>query len=106
MAEQLSFPGFEPGGRSPAKQRPKPAWQGRKAFNLFFALRPAPDDAQSLESLGRRMAQTHGMQSRPLAVEHLHVSLHGLGGYDVVPPWMVDRASQVAEGLALPALDM
>jgi 2'-5' RNA ligase len=107
MPEQLILPGVEPGGPPPPRPRAKPALRRpRRAFTLFFAIRPAPDDARKLEALGRSLAQVHGMQCQPLAADRLHVSLHNLGEYDTVPSGLVRLASAVAEGLAFPAFDV
>ncbi|APW43087.1 hypothetical protein RS694_11480 [Rhodoferax saidenbachensis] len=106
MSEQLTLPGMEEGGPAPPRPRPKPILRPRRAFNLFFAIRPAPDDALTLEALGHRLAQAHGMRCKPLAAGRLHVSLHNLGEYDVVPPGLIRLASLVADGLAFPAFDV
>jgi 2'-5' RNA ligase len=107
MPEQLILPGVEPGGPPPPRPRAKPATRRpRRAFNLFFAIRPAPDDALTLEALGRSLAQAHGMQCQPLVADRLHVSLHNLGEHDTVPSGLVRLASAVAEGVAFPAFDV
>ena len=107
MPEQLILPGVEPGGPLPPRPRAKPAPRlPRKAFNLFFAIRPAPDDARRLEALGRSLAGMQGLVCQPLAAERLHVSLHNLGEYDALPTGLVRMASTVADGLTFPAFDV
>jgi 2'-5' RNA ligase len=104
MPEQFNLPGFEAGGPSPPRPRPKPApRRPHRAFTVFFAIRPAPDDARTLEVLGQRLAQDHGLRCEFLAADRLHVSLHNLGEYDAVPAGLVQRASQVADALVFPA---
>lgn len=105
MPEQFSLPGFEPGGPAP-RPRARAPQRFRRAHALFFAIRPAPGDALALAALGRRLARMHGMSCAPLAADRLHISLHGLGGYDVVPTWLVDRAIQVADSVDHGAFDV
>lgn len=107
MPEQLILPGVEPGGPQPPRQRAQSApRRPRKAFNLFFAIRPTPEDARRLAALGDSLAVAQGLQCQPLPAERLHVSLHNLGEYDAVPPGLVRLASAVADGLAFAAFEV
>lgn len=106
MSVQLTLPGLEaaappaPPRRRTFVRRPQPP------YNLFFAVRPEPDDAARIAALGLRWMQEQGVRGRPLPAARLHVSLHNLGGYEAVPQPLVDRAVRLAQALSFPSFDV
>jgi 2'-5' RNA ligase len=79
MPEQLCLPGLEP---RPLRDR------------LFFGLLSKPKSATAIIKAAHGLRELHGLKGRLVERERLHVSLHGIGRYDGLPDFIVERACQ------------
>jgi len=84
MAEQLSFEGFEPGGKRKRPPQPgaKPGFGGEDEHGFFLALRPTEEMLDAFEQLAQRLRGEHGLKAGPRPKELFHVSLFSLGRYE------------------------
>jgi 2'-5' RNA ligase len=78
--EQLCFPGF----------------QAAPADRLFFAVFPDRPAAARAGDVAQHLRDQHALRGRPIALSHLHVSLHGVGQYPGIPNGVVARACDAA----------
>jgi len=106
MSVQFSLPGFEEEAvavePSPAATvRPHSAG-GRAPYSLFFAIFPPTEEARSIARQGTHWAREQGLTSKPLSAHRLHVTLHDLGNYSVVPNHLVNTALQAGYALTEP----
>jgi 2'-5' RNA ligase len=72
-------------------EQPKPRTDG-----LFFAVIPTP---QSATQIARRMQDFRGdfgLQGKPLATDHFHVTLYYLGAHAGLPLGIIAKASETA----------
>lgn len=106
MPTQLTLPGIDYKPPRGLPGRKPPARGHHRKYNLFFAILPQLEDAKSLAALRQRIAQEYGVYGKPLAVDRLHVSLHGLGAHDVLPPWLVQLARMVASSIIFPEFEV
>lgn len=94
MPEQLVFPGFlAPPAREPTD-------------NLFLAFVPPAAKTSLIGELTRQFRRDHGLRGKPLAPCCLHVSLHGLGAYNGLPPGLVDVVSAAVSVVSMPPFDV
>jgi 2'-5' RNA ligase len=82
LSGQLSLMGFE---------APPPA---APTDRLFFALQPSATACAQITALGEALRETHGLHSKPIAPERLHITLHHLGDHAGVPADVVEAAGR------------
>jgi 2'-5' RNA ligase len=91
MSDQLLLPGFE---RHPA-------------FDvLFFGLLLEAENAFQIVRLRERLCEEFGLSGRRIAADLLHISLHGIGGYDGLPRAVVQRAKQAGAAVLAKPFDI
>ena len=91
MSEQLFLPGFE----------------RHSAIDfLFFALLLGEENLPQIVRLRDRLCDENGLRGQPIAPDLLHVTLHGLGGYDGLPRAVVERAKQAGAALSASPFDV
>jgi 2'-5' RNA ligase len=73
---------------------------------LFFALFPEASIAARIAKRAREFCRERGLKGRPIAADRLHVSLHGLGGYQGAPGDVIRAAQEAAGSLATPPFDL
>jgi len=88
LSDQLSLMGFE---------APPPAVPTDR---LFFALQPSMAACEQITALGKVLSETHGLHSKLIAPERLHITLHHLGDHAGVPADVVEAAGRAAVRLA------
>lgn len=98
MFEQQSLDGFEP----PAPPSPPP----KANDNLFFAVLPTPDAANSIGHRTSNLSGAHGLRGRPLPAERLHVSLINAGMYPGLPTSIVDGALAAAASVRMQPFEL
>ena len=110
MPIQFSLPGFEedaapaePSHSSTAKPKPTGA---RAPYSLFFAIFPPTEEARAIARQCTHLGRERGLESKPLSAHRLHVTLHDLGGYTVVPHHLVNAALQAGYALAEPLFEV
>jgi len=84
MADQLSFPGFEP--------RPPSRPTDRLFLGAFLDL----DAAEQAANLSRDLRKDLNLRGRPLPPERLHVTLHHIDDYVGLPPRVVTAICDAA----------
>ena len=94
MSDQLSLMGFE---------APPPAVPTDR---LFFALQPSAAACAQITALGEALRQTHGLHSKLIAPERLHITLHHLGDHAGVPADLVEAAGRAAARMVCPPFDV
>lgn len=94
MSGQLSLMGFE---------APPPA---APTDRLFFALQPSVAACEQITALGQALCETHGLHSKLIAPERLHITLHHLGDHAGVPAGVVEAAGRAAERMACAPFDV
>ena len=90
MSGQLSLMGFEAPPAAPRNDR------------LFFALQPSVAACEQITALGKALCETHGLHSKLIAPERLHITLHHLGDHAGVPAEVVEAAGRAAARMACP----
>jgi RNA 2',3'-cyclic 3'-phosphodiesterase len=84
MYEQISLPGFE----------------RHSAIDfLFFALLLGDENLPQIVQLRDRLCDENGLRGQRIAPELLHITLHGIGGYDGLPRAVVERAKQAGAAI-------
>lgn len=81
MPDQYSLPGFEP---------------KRERDFLFFALLLDDDDTSRIARLREQLCSDCRLHTPLIARHLLHISLHGIGEFDGLPPAAVERAREAA----------
>ncbi len=84
MSEQLSFDGFEAGGkiaRAPAA-RPSPDFSEQAEHGFFLALRLGQEVQVPFSRLGAMVKRGLGLKGRLRPAELLHVTLFSFGGHE------------------------
>ena len=71
----------------------------RATERLFFALRPDVAAAARMRELTLQLCATHGLKTRPLAMERLHLTLCFLGDLPGVSPQQLAAADEAARSL-------
>ncbi|WP_022979409.1 2'-5' RNA ligase family protein [Ideonella sp. B508-1] len=94
MSDQLSLMGFE---------APPPAVPTDR---LFFALQPSVAACAQITALGKALCETHGLHSKLIAPERLHITLHHLGDHAGLPADVVDAAGRAATRMASPPFEV
>lgn len=87
MGDQLSLMGFDAPAAVPPTDR------------LFFALRPSRAACEQVVQTSQALREAHGLRSKPIAAERLHITLHHLGDHAGVPEDLVEAASRAAASL-------
>jgi 2'-5' RNA ligase len=87
MVEQPSLPGFETGSKVKDV--------------LFFAVVPDAEAAFRIAQLTQRLRGEPRLKAKPLATNHLHISLHGIGGYARIPEGIATAAGKAATTIAV-----
>jgi len=108
MHEQFTLPGFEdapPDPRPSAKATPKPR-RGRAPYTLLFFIFPEAEAARFIANQGAYLGRVHGLFGKPLLAHRLHVTLHYLGGYAELPPYMVKTALAAGDAVVAHAFDV
>ena len=95
MTEQLSLFGWEP-PKSPKKLRSEPPF-GNMKYNIFFAMFLDSTAGQKAFDVGAEQARLYGLSGRPQAIERLHFTLFGLGGYAEFPSEIVEVAEWIGD---------
>ncbi|MCO5979210.1 2'-5' RNA ligase family protein [Ideonella oryzae] len=94
MSDQLSLMGFE---------APPPA---APTDRLFFALQPTDAACAQIAALSQRLRESHGLNSKPIAPERLHITLHHLGDHAGVPADVVEAAGRAAARVVCAPFDV
>jgi len=87
LSGQLSLMGFEAPPPAPKKDR------------LFFALQPSAQACAQISQLSQSLRSAHGVRSKPIATERLHITLHHLDDHAGVPAQLVEQAGRAAQRL-------
>ncbi|QNK67576.1 2'-5' RNA ligase family protein [Variovorax sp. PAMC26660] len=107
MSEQFLLPGIDPPPRPlPRSRKNKPQRKEALPHALFFAILPSPQDAASIAALGALMDSRHVLKATLIDAPRLHVTLHDLGEYAVVPQDKVALARAAAATLEAPSFDV
>jgi 2'-5' RNA ligase len=109
VAEQLSFPDFEPGGKArvPAAARRAPGAARKAMKGLFFALRPAPEMRATLTQLRHSLREQHGLDGALLKPENFHVTLHPFGQTEGDwPVETIEAAKAAAASVSMPPFEV
>ncbi|MEJ7805256.1 MAG: 2'-5' RNA ligase family protein [Telluria sp.] len=81
--------------------------RGRRApYSLFFAIFPPPGEAAQIAQYAAGVARDHRLQGRALSAHSLHVTLHDLGGYDVLPDDLVAAANAAGDAANGPGFEV
>jgi 2'-5' RNA ligase len=79
MPERLYLPGFQP----------------NPEFDLlFFALRIGAKNAAHVAELCDRLCHENGLRGRRIGADLLHITLRGVGAYDGLPHFIIERACE------------
>jgi RNA 2',3'-cyclic 3'-phosphodiesterase len=79
MPERLYLPGFQP----------------NPEFDLlFFALRIGAKNAARVAELCDRLCHENGLRGRRIGADLLHITLRGVGAYDGLPHFIIERACE------------
>src|SRR3984885_13967274 len=87
MPARLYFPGFQP---NPELDR------------MFFAVRVGAENAVSVVQLCDRLCHQNGLRGRRIAADLLHITLRGVGAYDGLPNFIVERAREAGPAVSTP----
>jgi RNA 2',3'-cyclic 3'-phosphodiesterase len=71
----------------------------RRSQSVFLALFPDPATADRIIEQASHLRRTHGLTGRLRPVRHLHLSLHHLGRFLEVPPWLVSGTTEICEAI-------
>jgi hypothetical protein len=72
-----------------------PGLQANPEFDLlFFALRVGAESAAQVVQLRDRLCHENGLRGRRIAADLLHITLRGVGAYDGLPHFIVERACE------------
>jgi 2'-5' RNA ligase len=85
MPERPYLPGFQP---------------NPELDLLFFALRVGVENAARVVQLCDRLCRQNGLRRRRIAADLLHVTLHGIGAYDGLPNFVVERAREAGAAVS------
>ena len=61
---------------------------------LFFALRVGAENATRVVQLCDRLCRQNGLSGRRIAADLLHITLRGVGAYDGLPNFIIERACE------------
>jgi 2'-5' RNA ligase len=61
---------------------------------LFFALRVGAESAARVMRLCDRLCRQNGLSGRRIAADLLHITLRGVGAYDGLPNFIIERACE------------
>lgn len=64
-------------------------------YGVFLAIFPDQFTADHISSQAARIRKKHGLHGRLRPTNHLHISLHPLGGYSVVPYKIVPFVAEI-----------
>jgi 2'-5' RNA ligase len=70
--------------------------------SLFFALRVGAESAARVMQLCDRLCHENGLRGRRIAADLLHVTLRGVGAYDGLPNFIVERACEAGAAVSTP----
>lgn len=93
MPDQISLPGLD--------ALPSPL--AKTKHRLFLAVMPQPEDAARISAFARQVLAQHGMRSRPLPDWRLHLSLHFLDDYPVIPQPLIASLERAFVALRRPS---
>ena len=104
MSEQFSL--F--GNASPAHAlADTPSWRyGTSPLNVFFAITPDAETADSIFASCRRLAVTFELAGTARQAQVLHVSLHGVDGGGRVSTQTIDAAKRIGDSICFPSFDI
>jgi RNA 2',3'-cyclic 3'-phosphodiesterase len=67
---------------------------------LFFALRVGVENAARVVQSCDRLCRQNGLRGRRIAADLLHITLHGVGAYDGLPDFVVERAREAGASVS------
>ncbi len=73
---------------------------------LFFALAPDAKTKTLVFELAQRLRGEHGLDSKLIAAERLHITLHHLGDYPELPQSVVDSALAAGAKVSMPPFEL
>lgn len=106
MPDQLSLLGFEQEEPASSARQDRAAPRKPPRFNIFFAILPDDETAQTVSDNCKEFAEKFGLIGRPRKPGVLHVSLHGVIGCDFMPHDLIDCAGNVAASLSASTFDI
>jgi 2'-5' RNA ligase len=73
---------------------------------LFFAILSPPDAALQIAERTHSLRIEYGLETRPIASERLHISLHGLGDYPKLPSTLIEQARNAGASVSMPQFEI
>lgn len=75
----------------------------RPTDRVFVAGIPNPDTASLISARRRELSEKHGLKGKPVAAEHLHVTLwHVADAFGAPPPELLEELMQRMSGIEMP----
>jgi 2'-5' RNA ligase len=68
--------------------------------SLFFALRVGAKSAARVVQLCDRLCHENGLRGRRIAANLLHITLRGIGAYDGLPNFIIERACEAGAAVS------
>jgi 2'-5' RNA ligase len=77
-----------------------------KPHGLFIALQPPDDVKEEVKRIEKELRHTYGIAAPERAEELLHVSVAGIGGYDVIPRDVILLVRQIAKTVTCAPIEL
>jgi len=78
----------------------------RATDSLFFALYPDAAATARINDEAGRLRIEHGLKTRPIPADRLHITLHYLGAFAGLPADIIEQARAAASSIHMPPFDV